>query len=166
MKIKFDKLDIGCGNKKPDGYIGIDTSYFEYPEGEFIQADINCPLPFKDNSFVEIKASQTIEHIDNNKKVEFMVEIYRLLKVGGIFIAEFPPPICKDGLPNPGFFTDPTHTAWWMYGTFFCFDRGWRDKDVNKEVYENGYHINIDFKIVNRGWINNFNYHIEMMKGK
>jgi len=164
MKIKFDKLDIGCGNKKPDGYIGIDTSYFEYPEGEFIQADINCPLPFKDNSFVEIRASQIIEHINNAKKIDFINEMHRLLKMGGVFTVEFPPPICKDGLPNPQFFTDPTHTAWWMWGTFFCFDKEWREQDISRVTYENSYHININFKITIFGWIDNFQYHIEMIK--
>jgi len=164
MKLKYPKLDLGCADKKPDGYIGVDISYFKYPKGEFVQADINYPLPFDDESFIEIRALQTIEHIDNNRKVEFLCEIHRLLKVGGVFTAEFPTPICKDGLPNPGFFTDPTHTAWWMSGTFYCFDKVWREQDINKQVYEQGYRINTNFKIINSKWIDNLNYHIEMIK--
>lgn len=162
--MKFDKLDLGCGHKKPDGYIGVDIGHFNYSKGELVQADINYPLPFKDNSFIEIRAFQTLEHIDNNKKVAFMNEISRLLKVGGVFIAEFPTPICSDGLPNPGFFTDPMHSAWWMPGTFFCFDKAWREQDENREVYENGYGITTNFKMGKRVWIDNFNLHIEMIK--
>ena len=164
MEINNYKLDLGCGSKKPDGYIGVDIGYFNYPKGEFVQADINYPLPFKDESFIEIRALQTIEHIDNNKKVEFIKEIYRLLKPDGIFKASFPTPICRDGKSNSGFFTDPTHTAWWLWGTFLCFDREWRKKDINKEIYENGYHINTNLKIIDSRWIDNLNYYIEMIK--
>jgi len=166
MKIKFDKLDLGCGNKKPLGYIGVDVSYFDYPKGEFVQADINYPLPFKDGSFMVIQAISTIEHIDNSRKVGFINEMYRLLKHGGVFIAVFPPPICSNGNSNPVFFTDPTHTAWWTPGTFICFDKDWRDNDINKEVYKIGYNINTNFKIVTKDsrWIDNHSFHLELIK--
>lgn len=164
MKLKFDKLDVGCGHRKPDGYIGVDIGYFKYPFKEFVQADINYPLPFDDGSFMEIRAWQTLEHLDNSRKVEFLNEINRLLKTGGIFKAEFPTPICNDGSPNPGFYTDPTHTAWWMPGTFPCFDKAWRESNENRQIYEGGYHINTNFKIVNLGWSDNNNCLIEMVK--
>ena len=164
MKLKYPKLDLGCADKKPDGYIGVDIIYFKYPKGEFVRADINYRLPFADESFNLIQAIATIEHIDNNRKVAFMNEMSRLLKAGGSFTAVFPPPICKDGIPNPNFFTDPTHNAWWMPGTFYCFDKAWREQAINRETYEKSYGINTNFKLGKFWWMDNFELHIEMIK--
>jgi len=164
INLKFERLDLGCGSFKPDGYIGVDLKAFDYPEGEFFLADLKKRLPFDDCSFIEIRALQVIEHLDNSKKVDFMREIFRLLKPKGLFYAEFPPPICKNGAPNPNFFIDPTHTAWWMIGTFFCFDKGWREADINKDVYVKGYEIDTDFLILGSGWIDEFNCFITMTK--
>jgi hypothetical protein len=107
---------------------------------------------------------QLIEHLDNNRKVEFIQEVHRLLKFGGIFHCEFPPLIGENGVINPYFFTDPTHKAWWMYGTFFCFDQKFRNQDVNKDIYESSYHININFGVKKIEWISNFNLMVEMIK--
>ena len=158
------KLDLGCGSKKFPGYIGVDIGRFDYPEGEFVQADINYPLPFSNESFIEIKALQTIEHINNNRKIEFMAEIHRLLKSGGIFIAEFPPPIDKNGNPNAIFFTDPTHTAWWTADTFACFCKSFREQDENKAIYEIGYSIDTQFEYLKKDWISDGEMHIELVK--
>jgi SAM-dependent methyltransferase len=160
----LDRLDICCGAVKPDGYVGIDISPYPYPKGEFFLGDVNKGLPFDDCSFMEVRALQAIEHTDNNNKVRFMLEVYRVLKAGGIFHAEWPPPIGSNGVANAYFYTDPTHTAWWTHGTFFCFDRGWRSADVNKDIYERGYGIYTDFKVVEIGWISEYNAFVNMVK--
>jgi ubiquinone/menaquinone biosynthesis C-methylase UbiE len=72
-------LDVGCGNKKIPGAIGID-----FQEG--LQADVvhdlNCfPYPFDDSEFDEVNIISTLFLL--NDPVKTMEEVYRLCKTGG-----------------------------------------------------------------------------------
>ena len=160
----FYKLDLGCSSNKPDGYIGVDIGYFNYPKGEFVQADINYPLPFEDSSFIEVRAMYVLEHIDNNKKVQFMNEVYRVLKIGGKFTASFPPPMTSKGLPNGMFYADPTHYACWIPGTFSCFSKTFRDASGSCDTYEKGYGITTRFEPICSEWVDDGEFHIELIK--
>ena len=83
-------------------------------------------FPFKDNSFDSISAYDFIEHIprihiNNNDDtifpfINFMDEIYRVLKPGGIFYAITP---CY---PHQSTFVDPTHINFITNEThtYFC----------------------------------------------
>ena len=163
--MKYDKLDLGCSNKKPEGYIGVDINDFFYPKDEFVKCDINNRLPFNDNAFIEVRALQVIEHIRNDNKVNFLNEVYRILKVGGLFIAEFPPPMGADGNMSASYFTDPTHCAWWMPGTFWCFCASFRaNEKEHEQAYVKGYGIKTNFEMHNYSWINNELFHVELKR--
>lgn len=105
-EVKNDILDIGFGtgvltNKLyEDGanIFGIDFSQEminiaqeKMPNGVFIQHDFNNKLPIKLTSekFNYIISSYAIHHLDNDKKVEFIEELEKLLKQDGkIIIAD------------------------------------------------------------------------------
>ena len=54
------KLNIGCGNKKKEGFIGVDR----YPcDAAEIICDITQRLPFEDNTVTEIYMDNVVEHI-------------------------------------------------------------------------------------------------------
>lgn len=75
-------LDIGCGESKTEGSLGMDIIK---ESSANIIADINKPLPFKDNTFDKIVMNHLLEHVDNVIKV--MEELYRILRPkGGIII--------------------------------------------------------------------------------
>jgi len=76
-------LDIGCGDKKHPGSIGIDLNYKE--------ADIMLDLdknniPFQDKTFDLVISDDSLEHFGNPKHI--FEEVYRVLKPGGIFRVE------------------------------------------------------------------------------
>jgi len=72
-------LDVGCGDAKVKGAVGIDCAALP---GVDIVHDLNSyPWPFKDKSFDLIYLNNIIEHLPNSIKV--MEEVYRILKKGG-----------------------------------------------------------------------------------
>ena len=159
-----DKLDIGCADKRPDGYMGLDIQYFEYPDKNFVVADLNDILPFDDNSFTEVRAMYVLEHLYNDKKISFMNEIYRILKPQGNFVAAFPPPIMRTGSPSGMFYCDPTHYAYWMPGTFSCFSKEFRDKSNSNETYEKGYGIKASFEVAQASWVDDYIFYVVLSK--
>ena len=77
--IKVNKLNVGCGNKKEPGYIGIDVRDC----GQEIVWDVRKGIPLPDNSVELIWSSHVLEHFDNNECEELFREFYRILKPGG-----------------------------------------------------------------------------------
>lgn len=92
-------LDVGCGPKKYPGSIGLDMN----PN---TAADVIChldkgSLPFRDNSFDELRAEHLIEHVAD--AIATMEEFHRVTRPGGtIFILTPHYTDCNS-------FTDPTH---------------------------------------------------------
>jgi hypothetical protein len=84
-KRKEDKLDLGCGPNKREGFIGVDRR--EFPGVDRIVDLTTTPWPWPDNSVEEVYCSHFLEHLDHNahnpQRVRFMNELYRVMKVGG-----------------------------------------------------------------------------------
>lgn len=112
------KLNIGCGRKKINGYIGLDKIQFIDNNNSArvdMVRDIDLHgLPFCDNSIEEILAESFFEHIEN---LEFVLnECWRVLKIGGILKGNVP------DYHSNGAFRDPTHKRFFSVDTFkyFC----------------------------------------------
>jgi predicted SAM-dependent methyltransferase len=76
MDLSKWKLDLGCGRKKPEGYIGVDISFES-------DADVICDLekryyPFKSNSIDVVNTDHCIEHLTDLDL--FLEEIHRICK--------------------------------------------------------------------------------------
>lgn len=78
------KLNLGCGSKKIEGYINVDTC------GEpDVCCDLNAyPWPWPDNSVDEVFSEHWLEHVDDYEKT--ILEIHRILKPDGIFWFKVP----------------------------------------------------------------------------
>lgn len=131
------KLDIGCGTRKQQGFIGIDAIAFE---GVDMVMDVRTtPWPFEDNSVDEIYTSHFVEHLTGPERISFFNEAHRVLK-----------PKSKLSVVAPSWshdraYGDPTHcwppiSSW----TFFYLDKNWRD--VNAPHV--GYTCNFEFQII------------------
>ncbi|MGR3310677.1 MAG: class I SAM-dependent methyltransferase [Candidatus Brocadiales bacterium] len=107
------RIDLGCGNNKRDGYIGIDR--YPYPSADIIRdADLHG-LPFDDNSVDELYTSHFLEHCHN--LVFVMNEIHRVLKLGGRATILVP------NIMHSGAFRDPTHVRFFNVESFLYFAR-------------------------------------------
>ena len=80
------KLDIGCGSKKKDGFIGMDREDF----GQEVLWNIDNGLPFPDGSVEYIYMSHFVEHLDERQIENLFVEMTRILQDGGIIEARCP----------------------------------------------------------------------------
>ena len=72
-------LDVGCGNNKLPGAIGIDR--VALPAVDVVHDLNSFPYPFDSSSFDEIRLIHVIEHLDSIIRV--MEEIYRMVRPGG-----------------------------------------------------------------------------------
>ena len=72
------KLDIGCGLKAQEGFIGVDIHW-----------QVDCPfdlrigLPFPDNSISFISTSHTLEHFSYDELKYILRDWFRVLQCGG-----------------------------------------------------------------------------------
>jgi len=103
-------LDIGCGNHKVKGSIGLDSVKIE---GVDIVHNLNkFPYPFKKNTFDVIYANQVLEHLEAPLN-DILEELCRICKLDGRIKILVPHAL------SVGAFTDPTHVK---YFTYFSFD--------------------------------------------
>jgi ubiquinone/menaquinone biosynthesis C-methylase UbiE len=125
------KYDLGCGQRKQQGFIGVDCVKME---GVDIVFNLESyPWMFtKDNSVDEVYCSHYIEHVKEIHK--FMDEIWRILKVGGkaTIIAPY--------YSSVRAMQDPFHVRPISEATFLYYNKGWRD--LNKLEH---YNIKADF---------------------
>lgn len=77
-------LDVGCGDAKVKGAIGLDC--VKLPGVDVVHDLTNYPWPFKDGSFDKVYLNNLIEHLPDTIKV--MEEAHRVLKNGGILHIE------------------------------------------------------------------------------
>ena len=81
------QLNVGCGEQILKGnWINTDIRKLE---GVDVICDVKC-LPFKDNTFVKLWASDVLEHNPRHNTEEILREWRRVLKKGGILTLKMP----------------------------------------------------------------------------
>jgi len=92
------KVELGCGIKKPEGFLGVDAR--ETEKVDLVQ-DLDDPAwSLPSNHFSVIRAIDLFEHLEN--PVVFMEEIYRIARSDATIIIRCPH-ISSDN------WHDPTH---------------------------------------------------------
>jgi hypothetical protein len=118
-KKKLLKLDLGCGQNRHDGYVGVDI--IALPKVDVIHDLRYAPWPWKSNSVDEVFCAHFFEHLTGPERIVFMNELGRVLK---------PKRQAVMIMPNWGSeraVADPTHQ--WpplCRASFFYFDKVWR----------------------------------------
>jgi len=122
-------LDLGCGLRKKEGYIGVDIAKLD---GVDIICDINKGFPFEDNSIDGIYSNFLFEHISNT--IFLFQELYRICRKTAKI--EFRVPYYQSNTQ----YKDPTHKAIIIPETLRYFsDDKW---------YGSDYNINVNFKLI------------------
>jgi len=116
-------LDLGCGENKVKGAIGLDNVALN--SVDIVHDLLDFPYPFENETFDFIYLRHVIEHFDINDINKILNECHRILING-----------CKIEIRVPhtfsvAAFTDPTHK------TFFTFYSGYFwDKNHTKQYYK------------------------------
>lgn len=133
-KTKMIRIDLGCGEGKQPGWIGLDL---RDAAGVDIIQDLEA-FPWKevpDNVADIVMASHVLEHINPVKGIflRFMDEVWRITKTGGQFMVSLP------YAGSPGYWQDPTHCNGCTEVTWAYFDP--LAKDANSGQFYNLYYI-------------------------
>lgn len=78
------KLNLGCGDKKREGYVNVDNC----GESDFTQDLSVFPWPWVDGSVDEVFSEHFLEHVYDYEKT--ILEIHRVLKPGGLLWFKVP----------------------------------------------------------------------------
>jgi len=81
------KLHLGCGTKRLEGWINIDSVEACKPD---LVHDISHPLPYDDLTVDEVLAEDLLEHFDKYLRFIVFYEWVRVLKVGGKVTLQVP----------------------------------------------------------------------------
>lgn len=108
-------LDIGCGETARPGFVRMDKRKLS---GVDIVWDLEeFPYPIEDEECITIVASHIVEHIKPWLMIDFMDELWRILKVGGQLAISMPYGY------SDGFLQDPTHCNACNHATWQYFDQ-------------------------------------------
>lgn len=128
-------LDIGCGNNKTPGAIGID---FNAETQADVVHDLNIfPYPFNDNEFDEVVCNQILEHLDDVIRV--MEEIYRVSRPGALVKIWVPHFSSADA------YGDPTHKHFFSARSFNYFTGDYPELDFYSKARFKKEKVIIDF---------------------
>lgn len=107
------KLNIGCGNDRREGFLGVDIV-----PGAAVDMVCNLELdtlPLEDNSVEEFLLSHVLEHISD--PLTMMGELYRVAKPFAKMVVRCPYGSSDDA------WEDPTHVRPIFHGTFSTFQQ-------------------------------------------
>src|SRR5512139_3349725 len=83
----MNKLNLGCGHSKIEGFINIDCNPDVKPD---LIHDLTKKLPYADFSISEVWLIHTIEHIQKKYHTQLFKEINRVLEIEGILVLAYP----------------------------------------------------------------------------
>lgn len=138
VEVKLLKVDLACGQVPTEGFQGVDIDGCDglVP----IVHDLNTyPWPFETSSVDEARCSHYLEHLDGMERIDFMNELWRILKPGaGCLITT---PFCW----NDRAIGDPTHKSLIGQWTYLYFQKSWRE--ANKLTHGPYKRIVCDFEV-------------------
>ena len=118
------KLNIGCGNKRVEGYQGIDK--YKCDAADYICDIENEKLPFEENTVTDIILDNVIEHIYDIPKV--INELIRVSQKGASI------KIITPHFSSLSSWIDPTHIHHLSYFSFDHFEKNSATHYVGKGI--------------------------------
>lgn len=134
-------LDVGCGEWKQPGAVGMDKQ--DLPGVDVVHNWNDFPWPFEDDSVLTIVASNVAEHVSpvDGHFIDWMNECWRVLKPEGQLAIVAPYGVCSL------YVQDPTHCNPVNEKTFWYFDGDFADYHGGKKILYWGFYKPRPWKI-------------------
>ncbi len=132
------RLDLGCGTRKKEGFLGVDAHAFD---GVDVVLDLRDAVwPWQDGSVHEVHARHFLEHLTGRQRIGFFNELYRVMAVGATAL------IITPHWSHECAYGDPTHewppvTNW----TYNYLNRAWREVQAPHVGYECDFDFELKF---------------------
>ena len=110
------KLDLGCGQSKREGFVGVDRLPLEGVD-QVVDLDV-YPWPWANDSVAELHCSHFVEHVRD--LVAFANELGRILVSGGTAL------IIAPYYTSMRAWQDPTHVRAISEASFLYWNKDWR----------------------------------------
>ena len=115
-------LDLGCGDRKSPGYIGIDIAGTDAADYTF---DLTSrPWPIDDGVVDGIVCNHFFEHLNGLQRITFMDECYRILKPRAQLVVVVPYWSSMRAIQDPTHQWPPVCEA-----SFYYFNQVWREQN-------------------------------------
>ena len=137
-------LDVGCGFAKQPHFVGMDKR--KVPGVDIVHDAERFPWPLPDNICNRILLSHLWEHIKPWLSIDFMNELWRIMKPG-----------CQLLISTPyagsfGYYQDPTHCNPANEATFTYFDPAYPLYGIYKpkpwKIARNAYQMNSNMEVI------------------
>lgn len=138
QEVKLRKLDLACGAVPMDGFEGVDIASCEGIV-KHVHDLTQYPWPFETSSIDEARCSHFLEHLDGSERIDFMNELWRILKPGAGCLITTPYAWHDRALG------DPTHKSLINQWTYLYFQKKWRED--NKLTHGPYARIICDFEV-------------------
>lgn len=127
---EVSKIDIGCGERKKEGYFGLDIRDVK---GVDLVHDLLTPWPFADSSIEDINCHSVLEHFDVEGRAFIVNEAYRVLIKGSSMTVITPYGFCERAYGDPTHKWPPIVAFWYYY-----LNKEWRDSQAQHchEIYK------------------------------
>jgi ubiquinone/menaquinone biosynthesis C-methylase UbiE len=106
------QLEIGCGKRKKEGYIGVDI--IKHPDVDYTLNLNTHVLPFNDNTVDEIFSGHCLEHLTPQGFLFCLDEMYRVSKPDAKWRIEVPYSNTTGSTANP-YHTNNIFNEWTFY---------------------------------------------------
>jgi hypothetical protein len=144
VEVKPIRLDLGCGPNKKEGFIGVDSRPFDgkvdvvfnlaapkvykgdgIPTGWHGSPLQYEPWPWENDSVEEVHCSHFVEHLNQNERIHFVNELYRVMKVGAKALLITPYWASNRAYGDLTHQWPPVSEMW-----FYYLDKNWRAQNA------------------------------------
>lgn len=116
------KLDLGCGQQRAAGYIGVDL--VKAPGVDVVHDLTIAPWPFSDESVEDIRVIHFFEHLTGSQRIVFMEECHRILVGSSKLLIVVPYYASMRAIQDPTHQWPPLCEASFLY-----FNKTWRQQN-------------------------------------